>query len=179
MLSSTASTRKCFATRKVYSLHCRTRPSSRSSSRTREQPLSPDAKTPLDVLLGEMNSPSEVMTLRILNQGELHNIVASGAAGELVNMEVMLHQWGMLQSPYLAYYGQVAVADVAISAELGTPLTAKNLRQFKGLTEVNESITKTLISGADRFWYFNNGITILCESLRKKPLGEEQRNRHF
>lgn len=138
---------------------------------TGEQPLSPDAKTPLDVLLGEMNSPSEVMTLRILNQGELHNIVASGAAGELVNMEVMLHQWGMLQSPYLAYYGQVAVADVAIWAELGTPLTAKNLRQFKGLTEVNESITKTLISGADRFWYFNNGITILCESLRKKPLG--------
>ena len=52
-----------------------------------------------------------------------------------------------------------------------TRLTAKNLRQFKGLTEVNESISKTLTANAERFWYFNNGITILCESLRKKPLG--------
>lgn len=138
---------------------------------TGEQLLSVDAKAPLDELLSEMNSPSEVMTLRILNQGELHNIVASGAVGELVNMEVMLHEWGMLRSPYLAYYGQVAVTDVAAWADFGTRLTAKNLRQFKGLTEVNDSITKTLTSNAEHFWYFNNGITILCESLKKKPLG--------
>jgi hypothetical protein len=38
-------------------------------------------------------------------------------------------------------------------------------------TEVNDSIARTLISNSERFWYFNNGITILCESLRKKPLG--------
>jgi hypothetical protein len=138
---------------------------------TGEQPLSNDAKAPLNELLSEMNSPSEVMTLRTLNQGELHNIVASSAAGELVNMEVMLHEWGMLRSPYLAYYGQVAVADVVAWADFGTRLTARNLRQFKGLTEVNESITKTLTSNAEHFWYFNNGITILCESLKKKPLG--------
>jgi hypothetical protein len=36
---------------------------------------------------------------------------------------------------------------------------------------VNESIAKTLTSSPERFWYFNNGITILCENLRKKPLG--------
>jgi AIPR protein len=138
---------------------------------TGEQPLSADAYGPLNELLSEMNSPSEVMTLKVLNQGELHGIVASGVAGDSVDLEVMLQQWGMLQSPYLAYYGQVAVADIASWAQLGTRLTAKNLRQFKGLTEVNESIAKTLTSNAERFWYFNNGITILCESLRKKPLG--------
>ena len=44
---------------------------------------------------------------------EFHSIVASGAAGEAVDLEVMLHQWGMLQTPYLAYYGQVAVTDIA------------------------------------------------------------------
>ncbi len=138
---------------------------------TGEQPLSTEANAPLSELLNEMNSPSEVMTLRTLNQGELHGIVASGAAGESVDLEVMLQQWGMLQLPYLAYYGQVAVTDIASWAQFGNRLTAKNLRQFKGLTEVNESISRTLISNAERFWYFNNGITILCESLRKKPLG--------
>jgi hypothetical protein len=138
---------------------------------TGEQPLSTDAQAPLSELLGEMNSPSEVMTLQILNQGELHSIVASGAAGEAVDLEVMLQQWGMLQAPYLAYYGQAATSDIASWAQFGNRLTAKNLRQFKGLTEVNDSIAKTLTSNAERFWYFNNGITILCESLRKKPLG--------
>jgi hypothetical protein len=138
---------------------------------TGEQSLSDDAMVPLNELLGEMNSPSEVMSLRTLNQRELHSIVASGAAGEAVDLEVMLHQWGMLQTPYLAYYGQVAVTDIASWSKFGTRLTAKNLRQFKGLTEVNESISKTLVSNAERFWYFNNGITILCQSLHKKPLG--------
>jgi AIPR protein len=125
----------------------------------------------LTQLLDEMNSPSEVMSLKVLNQGELHRIVASGVAGESVDLEVMLHQWGMMQSPYLAYYGQVAVTDIASWGQFGTRLTAKNLRQFKGLTEVNDSIAKTLTLNPERFWYFNNGITVLCESLRKKPLG--------
>lgn len=138
---------------------------------TGEQPLSTDARAPLNDLLREMNSPSEVMSLRSLDQGELHSIVASGAAGDAVDLEVMLHQWGMLQSPFLAYYGQVAVTDIASWGQFGNRLTAKNLRQFKGLTEVNESIAQTLTSSAERFWYFNNGITILSESLRKKPLG--------
>lgn len=138
---------------------------------TGEQSLSADARAPLNDLLGEMNSPSEVMFLRTLNQGELHSIVASGAAGDSVDLEVMLHQWGLLQKPYLAYYGQVAVTDIASWGQFGNRLTAKNLRQFKGLTEVNDSIAKTLTLNSDRFWYFNNGITIVCESLRKKPLG--------
>lgn len=138
---------------------------------TGEQPLSADAHAPFEDLLSEMNSPSEVMSLRVLNQAELHKIVAAGAAGDAVDLEVMLHQWGMLQTPFLAYYGQVALADIASWGHFGTELTAKNLRQFRGLTEVNESIAKTLVSNSDRFWYFNNGITVLCESLRKKPLG--------
>jgi hypothetical protein len=138
---------------------------------TGEQTLSKEAHAPLDDLLSEMNSPSEVVALRILNQGELHGTVASGAAGESIYLEVMLQQWGMLQAPYLAYYGQASVGDIASWASFGNRLTAKNLRQFKGLTEVNESITRTLTSSPDRFWYFNNGITVLCESLRKKPLG--------
>ncbi len=138
---------------------------------TGEQSLSADARAPFEDLLSEMNSPSEVMSLRVLNQAELHKIVAAGATGDSVDLEIMLHQWGMLQSPYLAYYGQVALADIASWGHFGTELTAKNLRQFRGLTEVNESIAKTLVLNSDRFWYFNNGITVLCESLRKKPLG--------
>jgi hypothetical protein len=138
---------------------------------TGEQSLSTDAVRPLEELLTEMNSPTEVMILHILNQAVLHSIVSTGATADAVDLEVMLHDWGMVRSPYLSYYGQVAVSDIASWGAFGVRLTSKNLRQFRGLTEVNESIAKTLSLSPENFWYFNNGITVLCESLRKKPLG--------
>lgn len=80
---------------------------------TGEQPLSEDAMRPLDNLLSEMNSPTELMQLRVLNQGALHSIVATGASAGAVDLEIMLHDWGMVDEPYLSYYGQVAVSDIA------------------------------------------------------------------
>jgi hypothetical protein len=138
---------------------------------TGEQELSDEAKRPFDDLLAEMNSPSEVMKLRVLNQGALHSIVATGATADAVDLEIMLHNWGMIQDPYLSFYGQVTVSDIASWGAFGVKLTSKNLRQFRGLTEVNEAIAKTLTSNPENFWYFNNGITVLCEDLKKKPLG--------
>jgi hypothetical protein len=138
---------------------------------TGEQPLSAEVKRPFDELLAEMNSPTEIVSLVLLDQARLHLIVAAGVAPDAVDLEIMLHQWGLVKEPYVAYYGQVAVSDVAAWGEYGVRLTSKNLRQFKGLTEVNESITKTLSANPEKFWYFNNGVTILCDSVRKKPLG--------
>jgi hypothetical protein len=138
---------------------------------TGEQSLSGDVRQPFDDLLAEMNSPTEMVFLEVLNQARLHSIVATGAIGEAVDLEIMLHQWGLVKEPFVAYYGQVAVSDIAAWGGYGVRLTSKNLRQFKGLTEINESIAKTLSATPEHFWYFNNGVTILCESVRKKPLG--------
>lgn len=138
---------------------------------TGEHDLSEDGQRPIDDLLTEMNSPTEVVSLRTLNQGKLHALVAGGVIGDSVDIEVMLRQWGIVETPYLAYYGQVAVSDVATWGKLGASLTSKNLRQFRGSTDVNEGIGKTLTSTPEKFWYFNNGLTIICESLKKKLLG--------
>src|SRR5205807_2106308 len=39
----------------------------------------------------------------------------------------------------------------------------------------NASIVETLNSEPDRFWYFNNGITVLCEKVSKTSLGATSR----
>ena len=41
--------------------------------------------------------------------------------------------------------------------------------------DVNEGIVKTARFAPENFWYFNNGITILCDKLSKQPLGGSSR----
>ncbi len=46
-------------------------------------------------------------------------------------------------------------------------LFARNIRGFLGDTAINEGMHATLTREAEHFWYFNNGITIVCNSARK------------
>jgi hypothetical protein len=49
----------------------------------------------------------------------------------------------------------------------GDRLFARNIRGFLGDTAINEGMHDTLVQSAENFWYFNNGITIVCDSARK------------
>jgi len=46
----------------------------------------------------------------------------------------------------------------------GERIFARNIRGFLGETKVNTKIKETLEKEPGRFWYFNNGITIVCDS---------------
>ena len=95
----------------------------------------------------------------------------SGKDIKKIKLEVALRQYGRMQSPHDAYYGQIPVQDIAAWATHGKLLFAKNLRYFRGDTPINESIEKTLVETRHNFWYFNNGITMLCNSVAKTLLG--------
>jgi hypothetical protein len=140
------------------------------------QALSTHAKRPLTDLLNELNDASNIATATTLTQTDLHKAISSDAEGSSIKLEVMLHEWGQCKQPYSAYYGQVEAADVGRWwVEHQQLLFAKNLRKFARSTEVNEGIKDTLRRDAAKFWYFNNGITILCNSLKKKALGGSRR----
>lgn len=49
----------------------------------------------------------------------------------------------------------------------GDRLFARNIRGFLGDTAINDGMKETLQKEAEHFWYFNNGITIVCNSARK------------
>lgn len=42
-------------------------------------------------------------------------------------------------------------------------LVRKNVRNFLGASRCNKGIRETLKNDPEKFWYFNNGITILCD----------------
>ena len=138
---------------------------------TGQQPLSADAHRPLDDLLEDLNDPTELVSLEVLSQSELHAAIARQALGESVTMEIMLQDYGHIAEPYDAFYGQVDVSDIATWEQYGQALTNKNLRGFKGNTDVNDGIAATLQVSPEKFWYFNNGITIIAERIGKKPIG--------
>jgi hypothetical protein len=45
----------------------------------------------------------------------------------------------------------------------------KNIRSVLRDSSVNRQIEETLLSNPKSFWYFNNGITVLCDSIEKSP----------
>lgn len=139
---------------------------------TGQATLSQDVERDFNDFLNDMNDPSEVVELRVLRQGNLHRIVASGTLGAPINFDVVLKDWGQIREPFSAYYGLVSASEVADWWNMYYPkLFMPNIRSFLGETEINQSIVETLLSEPEKFWYFNNGITALCSKIRKKPLG--------
>lgn len=60
----------------------------------------------------------------------------------------------------------------------GYPLFDKNIRDYLGNTGVNKNIYNTLLDSNDRknFFYYNNGITIICDSIKRSPHNPEAAN---
>ncbi len=83
----------------------------------------------------------------------------------------MLKEFGTVRDPYKAYYGQVDLKDIATWGKFGPHLYARNIRGFKGSTDVNEGIISTIKTNPHNFWYFNNGITVLASRVKPQPLG--------
>jgi len=139
---------------------------------TGTQDLSQPVKQPLDDYLAEMNVPTTVLSLKLYSQKQLLDVITGCLQGNTIDIDVTLYHWGIIKEPYTAYYGQVPAVEIAQWYEANNNrLLARNLRKFKGDTEVNLSIKNTLENSPAEFWYFNNGITILCKKIGKKPRG--------
>jgi len=50
----------------------------------------------------------------------------------------------------------------------GTRLFARNVRGFLGSTQINRGMEVTLGKEPEYFWYYNNGITIICDDARRE-----------
>jgi hypothetical protein len=73
-----------------------------------------------------------------------------------------------LVEPFEAYQGRLSASDVADwYAQHGDRLFEQNIRKSLGLTRVNQELVDTLITSPADFWYYNNGITVLCDSTER------------
>ncbi|MDZ8187190.1 MAG: AIPR family protein [Nostoc sp. ChiSLP02] len=142
-----------------------------------QTPLADEPLRELDDLLLEMNDPIDIVSKKIINQSTIYNIISQGASGNPINLDVCLFDWGQTKEPYQSYYGQVSAREVVDWWTKHSPkLFASNIRLFVRDSEVNEGIINTVKKEPEKFWYYNNGITALCYSIGKKPLGGSGRD---
>ena len=88
-----------------------------------------------------------------------------------IEIAANLTEWMRGPKPYGAYQGIVSVREVADWFDrYGLRIFEQNIRQPLGLTNVNKELIDTLTGSPWDFWYFNNGITVLCESAEVRPL---------
>jgi hypothetical protein len=124
------------------------------------------SQTDLDDLAAEINDASEVLTITLLNQSDLHTSLTIGLSGDPINLDIGIKSWGRVQEPHVAYYGQLNARQIVEWwSKFRTRLFAKNLRSMLGDTDVNNEIRDTLTTLPSHFWYFNNGVTIVAKKL--------------
>ena len=99
----------------------------------------------------------------------LHDLHLDGMSAQSIEADIELQDFGHTQKPYRAFYGRM---DAKRLAELWglhqDHLVERNIRRFKGSTTVNTGLTETLQQEAQHFFYFNNGVTFLCDSIQEQ-----------
>jgi hypothetical protein len=136
----------------------------------RVEPLSPDIDQLLREKISHFNQVDEMVNYKILDLRDFHRALLGDAAAPKIDTRVQLQGFGQEISPARAFYGTMTAPDVAdLFSEHRRGLFARNIRDALDLTDVNLKIRNTLFEQPEHFWYFSNGITVLCESI--KPIG--------
>lgn len=124
-----------------------------------------------------LNDTDEVIFFEEFNLVEAYNYLKDSVAGEPINIELDLSNWGINEEPYKSYYGTINCGNIAELAQNNPKrLFSKNLRSFIGLNSVNYDIVKSIIKTPEHFFYLNNGIVLLCKQINKSPYNSGKRD---
>lgn len=123
-------------------------------------------------LLSEQNDSDEILFFTDFNIDKAYKGLETGVGYAPINEDILISNWGHIDEPLKSYYGQITGSDLgALWGKYGKRLFTENIRNFLGGSSVNDEILKTVKTEPENFIYFNNGITILCDSIKKKPIG--------
>ncbi len=139
--------------------------------------LSKHAQDDIDELLQDLNDPTELARFISFNLADAHKAIAGSTIGQPIDIDINITNWGMIDGPVQAIYGTISASDIADWwSRFHRRLFIDNIRSFIGANDVNNSIQDTLANHPDHFWYFNNGITLLCRSISKAAVGGNDRS---
>jgi len=147
------------------------------TAHTSTQPFATQARQKIGDLIDELNVSGPIAAAEYFDQARLYRAITSDSEGAKIKLEIPLRDWGQIDKPFLAFYGRVHVAEVAKWwHDYNRALCSRNLRHLLPSSEVNNALEITLKNDAENFWYFNNGITVVCDSIDKAIYGAPKRD---
>ncbi|MCK1694580.1 AIPR family protein [Bradyrhizobium sp. 144] len=139
---------------------------------TAKQPLGPHVLRVIENFVRELNDPVVIADHVDIDQSGVYDLITAESRDAKIRLQAVLNDWGVIERPYLAYYGRVS-ADQIIEwwREHSNKLFSQNLRLYYQNSTVNDALSRTLSEGPENFWYFNNGITIIADRVAKGLAG--------
>lgn len=120
----------------------------------------------------EFNHRGPILEYRVFGDADFHKQLRQDLAPTPIDVEATMMRWIKRETPFEAWQGTVPVRDVAQwYDDHGDALYEQNVRKSLGLTRINSGIKETLLNEPENFWYFNNGITVLCDDIKPQYLG--------
>lgn len=128
--------------------------------------VGPHVKTDLNAFRDELNHFSPVMEWHTKGLDQIYTWLVEEQALAAVNDQIVLENWSGITGPRKAFYGQIsAVALSKLVEDHGKALFERNIRHYLGSVGVNTAIERTVRSRPGDFFYLNNGITAVAESI--------------
>ncbi|MFG3181737.1 AIPR family protein [Streptomyces nigra] len=134
--------------------------------------LHPNTRSLLEEEIDKHNLDDDLVDYKVINLRDLHREILGEHAERKVDLDVQINGLGRVNDPYLAYYGTVSTEQIAHwYSDHGRHLTSRNIRDALDISDVNEKIRTTLVKEPEHFWYLSNGITLICDRIRKHGKG--------
>lgn len=139
---------------------------------TSKQPIAPHVKRVVDEFVDAMNDPVPMTDYVDFSQAGVYELITAESRDPTIKLGVVLNDWGMIERPYLSYYGRVSVEQIVEWwNEHRNKLFSQNLRLYYQSSNVNDALRRTISEDPENFWYFNNGITIIADKVVKGLAG--------
>ncbi|WP_150541812.1 AIPR family protein [Clostridium perfringens] len=130
-----------------------------------------------DNFLLELNDTSDSFSFINIDQKKLFEYIEGEGICKINIDEIVLKEWGKITEPKKAYYGNIDGSKIAKwFEEHGRDLFSKNIRMILPDSEINTEIKETIMNEPEKFWYYNNGITLIGKSINKRAINGEERD---
>jgi hypothetical protein len=147
-----------------------------TTAHTGAQQIASHAKSKVDDLIDDLNQAVPVARAEHYDQAGVYGLITAESQPGKIKLQIGLNDWGVIEKPFLAYYGRVHISEIAQWwRDHGNALFSQNLRLFYVNSDVNDALRNTLATDPESFWYFNNGITLICDTVGKALAGATAR----
>ena len=118
------------------------------------------------------NSMDDKNALRYMRLSDLYEHISLYGGGAGAEIQLTLNGYRMIPLPYNGYYGWLTGETLAnLFKTHGPKLFSSNLRSSLGKTAINDDMLTTAQTSPEHFWYFNNGVTFVSNSISRTLRG--------